>query len=59
MTAAVVIFAVGVPEEDMAGKQDSAFRKRDWGVPEDVVGKEFGAGCNRDYVVPVKDVVGK
>jgi hypothetical protein len=41
---AVVTLGVGVPEEDVVGKQDCAGCNRAYGVPEeDVVGKQNGA----------------
>ena len=57
---AVVTLDVGVPEEDVFGKQDGAECNRAVGVPEeDVVGKQDCAGCNRDVGVPEEAVVGK
>ena len=56
---AVVNLAVGVTEKDVVVKQDCAFCNRDVGVPEEVFGKQDGAGNNRAYGVSEDDVVGK
>jgi len=52
--------SAGLPEEDMAGKQDGAICNRDVGVPEeDEMGKQHCAGCNRVYGVSEEVVVRK
>ena len=57
---AVVILAVGVPEEDVVGKQDGACSNRHVGMPEkEMFGKQDSAGCNRAYGGSEEDVVGK
>ena len=54
---AVVTLTVGVPEEDVVGKQHCACCNRDVGVLEkEVVGKQVGEGCNRAYLVSEEDV---
>jgi len=51
---------VGVPEQDVFGKQDGAVCNRDLGMPEEeVVGKQDGAVCNRTLGVPEENVVRK
>jgi len=56
---AVVTLVVGVPEEDVVGKQDGAGCNRDVALGEkEVVGKQDGAGFNRDVRLP-EEVVGK
>ena len=47
---ALLTLGVGVPVEDVVGKQDSAGCNRDVGLPEEeVVEKQDDAGCNREY----------
>jgi len=57
---AVATLAVGVPQEDVVGKQDGAGCNRDVGMPDEiVVGKQDGAGSIREYGGSEEDVVGK
>jgi len=48
---------VGLPEEDVIGKQDGAGFILDLGMFG--VGKQVGAGCNRAYVGSQENDVGK
>jgi len=56
----IVSIDVGVPEEDVVGKQVRVRCNRDLGMPEEeVAGKHDVAGCNQAYGGPEEEQVPK